>query len=78
MTNNADDVAEVRALRARLAEIEERAESASHWNDAFRKVARPPVDSATPLLDLDDYMKYRRGQNRFTVSVPKAQKETEE
>ena len=74
---NADDVAEVRALRARLSELEERASSAAPWNAALRRVARPTVDPSTPLLDLNDYVRYQRGQSRFTVEVPKAQKEQE-
>lgn len=77
MTNNADDVAEVRALRARLSELEERASSAAPWNAALRRAARPIVEEATPLLDLNDYVHYRRGLNRFSVTTPKAQKEQE-
>lgn len=78
MTTIDDDVAELREVRARLSELEERAESASGWNDALRRAARPIVDPATPLLDLDDYLHHRRGLNRFTVTTPTTKKETPE
>ena len=74
---NADDIAEVRALRARLSELEQRAESGAAWNAALRRAAHPPVDPAAELLGLDDYMRDRRAQKRWTAEMPKAQKETD-
>lgn len=73
-----DALAEVRALRARLSELEQRAESASDWNDALRRAARPPVEEATPLIGLDDFMRDRRAQSRWTGEMPSAKKGTEE
>ena len=65
-------IAEVAALRARLAALEASAAgpTAADWNAAFRRVSRGDPDPDAEALGLNDYLRHRRDRRRLTDEVP--------